>query len=238
MNSANEKKAAVLVHGFLGHAGIFDFLLPVLQKNGWEPIALTLPGHGGDLAHFCRYGRSHWQQHVDGQLAQIGERYEKMAVVTHSMGGLLTLCSLRLPQKARVFALALPLRIRMKPSTVRNNLRALTPSTKTVTPQIEAARRQLGVSGLSPFNTAALLPNTLGLLQLVRLARRRLKNGFTNPLTAVYSAGDGLVSPRSKKLLEHLPNVRFVTLQESEHFYFSPPEHAAVTDALEQFLSF
>ena len=57
---------------------------------------------------------------------------------------------------------------------------------------------------------------------------------MTNALTAVLSANDGVVSPRSEKLLQQ-DNANIVRLKESEHFLYTHPERAVILEELRDF---
>jgi len=95
----------LLVHGLAEHAGRYEHVARRLVDAGYRVTFLELRGHGeseGQRGH-----THHWHRYVeDLQLAGSMIR-QPLAIVAHSMGGLVTLDALREPFLPRVVGVAL-----------------------------------------------------------------------------------------------------------------------------------
>ena len=101
----NGARDILLVHGLAEHAGRYEHVAARLVEGGYRVTLLELRGHGeseGQRGH-----TRHWHRYVeDLQLA--GSVVQRpLAIVAHSMGGLVTLDALREPYVPRVVGVAL-----------------------------------------------------------------------------------------------------------------------------------
>jgi len=83
---ANNKNSAtiVLVHGAWSDATAWQGVIPILEAQGHEVIAVNLPGHGSDTTSFANISL---QSYVDAVKNAIGDR-KNVVLVGHSMAGL------------------------------------------------------------------------------------------------------------------------------------------------------
>jgi pimeloyl-ACP methyl ester carboxylesterase len=83
---ANNKNSStiVLVHGAWSDATAWQAVVPVLQAQGHEVIAVNLPGHGSDATSFAGISL---KSYVDAVKNAIGER-KNVVLVGHSMAGI------------------------------------------------------------------------------------------------------------------------------------------------------
>jgi alpha-beta hydrolase superfamily lysophospholipase len=97
----------LVVHGLAEHASRYNYVASALVARGWRVSVLELRGHGhsgGKRGHVQR-----WQEYVDDVSAAVPTMAADYAMLAHSMGGLVTLESLRLGLKPRRVALSNPL---------------------------------------------------------------------------------------------------------------------------------
>lgn len=220
--------AVLFCHGFMGSARQFDFLLPVVERCGWIAEAITLPGHGSDIAGFAAANEREWQATVDARIDAMRQTCDALVLVGHSMGGLLLVNSaVRDPSKiAGVLAIALPLRIRLTWRAAAERLKLLRPERDGEDERIACLRQMGGVSGLTAMNSVRTLPNTIGLLRVMRGTRRALPS-LNVPLILLQSGGDEIVSPASERVARKLlPATESVPLPESGHVWYSPADRA------------
>ncbi len=224
------KRAALLVHGFMGKSGQFAFLDGALKDAGYDVHALTLAGHGGTLDEFTRHGRADWRRSVDESLARLREEYDEIHIVGHSMGGLLAVnAAAQNPDKLeRITALALPLFLKLTARGFHIRVRTLGKPREDDGDEVRAARALCGVAGITLWNAPRLLPNTFGLFAVMRRTRGALLR-LTVPLTVVNSKNDELVSNRALAFVrDALPGCETVELGESSHFWYSDADRAAI----------
>lgn len=97
----------LVVHGLAEHAGRYAHVARAFASRGWRVSVLELRGHGhsgGKRGHVMR-----WQEYVDDVSAAVKTISPDYAILAHSMGGLVTLESLRLGLTPRRVALSNPL---------------------------------------------------------------------------------------------------------------------------------
>ncbi len=85
----------MLVHGLAEHAGRYGHVAEALAGRGWRVTLVELRGHGeseGRRGHVTA-----WQDYLDDFQAAYSQLGSKVAVVGHSMGGLVTLSALASP---------------------------------------------------------------------------------------------------------------------------------------------
>ena len=78
------KKSIVLVHGAWMDASVWYKVTPWLEQQGFEVIAVNLPGHGSDTTPFDKITMD---TYVDAVKTAIGDR-EKVILAGHSMAGM------------------------------------------------------------------------------------------------------------------------------------------------------
>ena len=87
----NDDIGVVLVHGFTGSAFEVRYLGEQLARAGYSVRAPLLPGHGTSLADLDRTTWKDWTEAVERAVDAMRVRYQRVAVVGQSLGGLLAL---------------------------------------------------------------------------------------------------------------------------------------------------
>ena len=102
--------AVLFIHGILGTPRHFDFLLPLLPGT-WSRRAILLPGHGGSCRDFARSSMEEWKACCEKAFTELAAEHERVLLVGHSMGTLLSVyLAEKYPEKVgSIFALAMPL---------------------------------------------------------------------------------------------------------------------------------
>ncbi|MGI6005153.1 MAG: alpha/beta hydrolase [Christensenellales bacterium] len=227
-------KAIVFLHGHMGSSAQFEQWLPMIGAGGADVHNASLPGHGSTLDEFVKNGRGEWEKCVADLLNDLRSRYEGIFMVGHSMGGLLSVCAaVQAPQKIEaVVAIALPLQIKLSYEGLKIRFLSVCPQKPDEDPRICAARQFCGVGGLTAWNAFRLLPNTVGLLKMIRHTRRALDR-LTVPLTVINSAGDEVVSEKSLRIVrDKLPRADIVELKASSHFLYTPEESRKIVSVI------
>ena len=229
------KVAVLMIHGICGTPNHFRALLPLQDQvpGEWSVYNIVLDGHCKGVKDFGKSSMRKWQAQVQEAYAELSRTHEKVILVGHSMGTLLSIqASLQMPEKtAFLFLIAVPLRVGIKGFGARNIIRH--------------ARGKLDMS--DPMQ--AVLPQVCGIamtkkwwqygrwiprfVELIHQMRRtgRLANQISVPAIAYQSKVDELVSRRSKAILEKCGKVQVHELQQSTHFYYDPQEILLVQQA-------
>lgn len=232
MSDSKNQAAAVFLHGFLGGPQQFDFLLPAAKKHGYDPLPLLLPGHGGEYRAFLGSDRTAWEAYVTAELGKLRGRYERLLLVGHSMGGLLSIRAAL--DDARgicgIFAIALPLHLYVSHKGMHTNWKHVTGLGKADV-YTQAARSCCSVAGITVWNAPLMLPRIIDLTALSTKARRGL-NGLNVPLTILHSQQDEWVSARSLKSATKRCSTEpeILLLSESGHFFYTEADKQRISD--------
>lgn len=216
-----QRCAVLFIHGHMGSMRQFEPVEALVAGDGVDTLRISLPGHDCAIGEFRRSKLRHWQSCVDAAAQSLSRSHERVVLVGHSMGGLLSICACAngIPNVAGIVAVALPLRIRLTREAIRVRLAVMSDAPET-TQAASEARRLCGVSGIRPQNALSLLPNAIELLRAMNRAKRDLPS-IKAPLTAMFASGDEIVSPRSAEMLRRLcPAAEVTILPDSTHFHY------------------
>lgn len=219
------KRAVVFVHGHMGRSSQFKMLIEALPvQRSTDLHNLVLPGHESGLQAFAGKSKNDWQDFVQASLMKLRSEYDELILIGHSMGGLLLIQSaVKCPDKIQsVHAIALPLFIKI---TIRGMMIRLGTITNLPSnPGIAVAKQMSGVSGISFLNSYKLIPNTVGLLRIMKETRKDLP-AISVPLTIYNSTNDEIVSMRSIDFVQRVcPKAEIVTLRKASHFDYPVDE--------------
>lgn len=229
-------KAAVLfVHGIVSTPRFFDDFAAAVPAD-WSVHSILLPGHGGTVRHFGRHGAKEWTAHVRAALDELRQTHERVCIVGHSLGTLLSIRA-AVADSTRIAGLLLlcvPVRIWPRPSALLHN-----------------ALKGIGLAE----NNAALhtyygteqdwriwryigwIPRYLELFRESAAARRELPR-LTVPTLVYMAAKDELVSLRGEKDMAENPCITLRRLPASMHHEFPPEDKAALLEALREVCGF
>lgn len=237
MHDQKSRAAAVFLHGFLGGPQQFEFLLPVAKEHGYDPLPLLLPGHGGDYRAFLRNGKNAWEAYVAAELDKLRKQYERLLLVGHSMGGLLSIRSALNDARGicGIFAIALPLHLYVSRKGMLTNWKHVTGLGK-ADPYTQAARSCCSVTGMTVWNAPMMLPRIMDLVSLSAQARRGLGRLHV-PLIILHSQQDEWVRARSIQTAAKRCSIapEILLLSESGHFLYTEADRQRISDRFSAF---
>lgn len=231
------RRAIVMIHGFMGSPAQFNPLLDRLDPADGDLHVLTLPGHEKDLRAFAASGRTEWLEMTQTFVRTLQASYDELVLVGHSAGGLLAIqAAVQDPRKINgIVAIALPLAVRPTLFGLTVWIRTISRPRPDEPAAVTAARNFCGVRGVTLINSIRLLPNTIGLLRLIRQTRLILPQ-LTNRLMVITSINDEIVSGRSFRQLTRLrPQTTMIQLKTARHFWYPDDALNRITDAIRQF---
>ncbi len=82
--------AVLFVHGFVGGSNNFEQMPDLLAQRGWRVRVMRLPGHGTSPRDFARQAPGDLIAAVRKEADALKQRYAKLVLVGHSMGGALS----------------------------------------------------------------------------------------------------------------------------------------------------
>ena len=189
--------------------------------------SILLDGHGGTLRDFERTDREKWETQVECEVARVCKQFDRVVIVAHSMGCMLTANAIvkqGLEHKiAAMLFLGAALYPKCDPPIVQTSFNMVFGDPARDNPRTAAARLRCGVTvHKRVWEYLACIPRFLDLFAIARYTRIRIAE-YDLPMIALQSRKDEVVRPRSIKPFLKNPHARGEFLMQSSHFYY-PPE--------------
>ena len=213
--------AVLFIHGILGTPDHFRGLIPLIPES-WSVHNILLDGHGGTVQDFAKASMQAWKEQVRRETETLAGRYENIIIAAHSMGTLLAIdAALAFPnQVSRLFLLAVPLKIFVKPSALSSSMKVVF---NRVSPDDGVALAAKEAYSIMPskrlWNYIKWLPRYLELFREARAAQS-VVGSLQLPCRVFQSGKDELVSRRSCEFLKRNPEITLSVLTNSGHFYY------------------
>lgn len=240
LESPENKGIVVFIHGFLGSPRQFDRFAQAVHQQGFSTAALLLPGHGCSAKDFGSGTFERWQSFVDAEVERFSQKYAKIWLVGHSMGGLLAINAAVKHSETvcGIFPIASPLKITIF-SMHALKVRAILLFYRKSHP-VKASYLSGCSVRLTPNMLWHIIKPFFELVRVMRVTRDNLPN-VRAPMIAAYSTSDELVSIKSLAMLKSgLDGVDFeeLLLSKSLHAYYTEDEAARIEQALVRFVSY
>jgi carboxylesterase len=229
----------VFIHGFLGGPGLYSSFAHAVNEAGYAAQTLLLPGHGSHSFEFARHTSLEWQEEVNTALKLRLTQYEKVVLVGHSLGGLLSINAAA--SESRVHGLVLwetPLRLRMSRKGIGNNLQVAFLPYRLRSPVAKAYSLANNVRFKTPLHYLLTVPRAMDLFPIMKAAERNLPM-IRCPVLLIQSSHDEIVHPCCMgRLQKGLVNAKVSTMElnASWHSYFPQEELGSIQDRLLAFL--
>ena len=221
----------LMVHGILGSPHHFDMLLPYIPED-WSFRSLQLDGHGGKVRDFRRTSREKWEAQVEREVADACASYERVVIVAHSMGCMLTanaVVKLHLEHKiGGMLFLGAALYPKCDPPVVRTAVRMLNfPPDDGEDACVAAARRCCGVD---VYKTPLCESNITQIKGLSFRASAHAGVGISR-MHRVFSFLRGLPHQRHRSLVRNDSFCSFYLLEDNDTITLSLPADAPAPKA-------
>ena len=229
----------VFVHGILGSPCSFRKMAERLHRQGLDCVALLLPGHGGSARQFSRAKAAQWPEYVKKRLSELRQRFQRIWLVGHSLGGLISLDCAASGLADGLVLLNAPLVFKASPKQIGFSLKIMIGAKEGNDPFLAAYRNDYSVCGAKLYEYPLWVRQFLGLFAYMGKIRRRLVD-VKGPVLVLQSARDESVPMRSAKLLmDGLVNAQaeLLVLEHSYHLYFPEGDEERVIEAVEGFLT-
>lgn len=221
-----QKTAILFVHGFMGCKRQFYSLRDELEGCGADMILHVLPGHDSTLEEFRKTDAGDWQQSVNNAVNNLAQKYDRILLVGHSMGGLLAVrTAIAEPKKVcGVVAIGFPVKINLKWQWLSLNLDASRPAKDGEDPRITAARTMSGVKIRTVGQYLSTAAQNMQFLKITRLTRKEI-HLLKAPLTVINFKKDEIVASSVPDFVHSkLPDAKVLILPNSYHFLFTDDE--------------
>ena len=231
----NADTIVVFSHGFIGSPNQFEEMAELAYEHKCSVLSLLLPGHGGEVKDFKKFGLDDWERHLESELRRVSASYEYIILVGHSIGGLLCL-NTSLDKNLKIKAVVLlssPLKLRysLKPLLIGMRLHLFSKHTNEL---LDTYRKSSSITGASMFHYLFWRKQITDIYRLMAKTKANLP-AVTVPTTVIYSTKDETVSPKSAGLFrDGLTNtdVNIIALHKSHHAFYPAVEKAVIHQEL------
>ena len=229
-------RAVLFIHGIVGTPNHFKNFLPLIPEN-FSVHNILLDGHGKGVKDFSKTSMKKWEAQIHTAVNALAEKHNEVFIVGHSLGSLLALeQAIKNPKVSKLFLLAVPLRLFIKPRMLINTLRIYFNKTEPEDAVLTAARNCYGIANdRNPFHYLGWIPRYLELFSKIRRTRKEIEL-IKIPCEAYQSARDEMVSKKAKDILLRNPNISVMELENAGHYYYPENEFALIKDGFIEFL--
>ncbi len=219
-------KAVLFIHGIVGTPNHFKALVPLVPED-ISVYNILLDGHGKGVKDFSKTSMEKWKAQVSIAVEELAQDHDSIYIVAHSLGTLLAIeQAVKCEKIAKLFLLAVPLKVSLKPKLFVNSLKVYFNRIDPQDEQLMAARECYSITNSkNPFLYVGWIPRYFELFSQIRYIRGMIDKLHT-PTLAYQSGKDEMVSHKSKETLAKNPDISVMELKNSGHFYYEKTDFA------------
>lgn len=228
----NADTAILLLHGICCTPRHYDWLVEQIPEN-YTVSNILFEGHGGSVSDFSKATMKKWKQQVEEEIQSLAAEHENIVVAGYSMGSLLALEAAQKHSEIKALLLMnVPFCPRVTLKMAWRSIRFSFGKVNENDPIDRCCINELGIK-LEPWlwKYLAWIPNFFELIKL-GFECRPIPAKLKIPCRAFLGGKDELVSPRSAKWLENLPNVEYTFFKDTGHFYYSDKVKETIAKSL------
>ena len=232
-NITPQKNIVIFIHGFMGSPRVFDHLAKQVKGCGYDIDLITIAGHDETIYKFFKTPSRMWSTSVEEYIDKMRLKYDNIVLITHSMGGLISVNHAvdNCDKIRHIIAIALPVNIMPRLRLVKACL-IYTFSKSSADKYVAAMRKQAGTHKITFYNSPLLLPKAIAFFRLSNLTKLKIHK-LTVPITVINSSDDEMVGRRSLWHIKRIKeNLNLIELKHSGHFWFEDNEREMVTKAV------
>ena len=229
-------KAILLIHGIVGTPNHFNSLLPIIPDT-MSVYNVLLDGHGKGAKDFSQTSMKKWETQIAVAVSELALNHNEIYIVAHSLGSLLAIeQAASNPKVSRLFLLAVPLKLFLKPKMFVNSFKVYFNKIDPTDAEALAAKACYGIDNdKNLLHYLGWIPRFLELFSKIRKTRD-LIGSVSIPCIACQSSKDEMVSGKSAILLAENPNISVTELKNSGHYYYHKDDFVVLKEAFEAFL--
>ena len=212
--------AVLFIHGIVGTPNHFSEFVSLVPES-FSVYNLLLDGHGKSVKDFSNTSMKKWVEQVDSVVQKLCLTHEEIYIVAHSLGTLLAIDqAIKYKKVCKLFLLAVPLRLSLKPKMPINSLKVYFDKIHSEDYEALAAKKCYGIEkDRNPFHYIGWIPRFLDLFSKIRQTRKII-NMLTTPCVVYQSKRDEMVSNKSIDYLKKNSYISIQELENSGHFYY------------------
>lgn len=233
---AHSDRAILFIHGIVGTPNHFNVFLPLVPEE-LSVYNMLLDGHGKGVRDFSQTSMQKWKDQVSSAVEELSKTHREIYIAAHSMGCLLAIeQAVNDPQITKLFLLAAPMKLRLKPKMFVNALKVYSGRIDPNDPELQAAKACYGIADdKNLLHYLGWIPRYLELFAQIRKVRKMIGQ-VKIPTVAYQSQKDEMVSRKAGKCLAESPKISVVELERSGHYYYEERDLIILREAFKKFI--
>ena len=231
----NADVAILFIHGIVGTPNHFNRFIKLIDDSV-SIYNVLLDGHGKGVKDFSKTSMTKWRKQIAETVEKLANEHEKIYIVAHSLGCLLSIeQAVSCPKVEKMFLLAVPLKVFLKPKAVLTALRVYRDKISSDDAPMLAAKECCGVEhDKNILSYLGWIPRFVELLCYIKEIRKSVKE-ISITCFAYQSRNDELVLKSAGKLLEENALICVKELKNSGHYYYEKEDFTLLE---KEFLNF
>ena len=230
-------KAVLFIHGILGTPDHFGDFIPLVPQD-MSVHSILLDGHGKGVRDFSKTSMQKWEAQVSLAIRELERDHGEIYIMAHSLGCLLAIGqAVHDPKIQKLFLLAVPLKLSLKPKLFVNSLNVYFGKGAPEDEELAAARKCYGITDSKNILLyLGWIPRFLELFS--KMAEiRKLIGSVAVPCIACQSMKDEMVSKKCADILRNDPGIKVLELENSGHYYYEKDDLSLIKDEFAKFLT-
>ena len=230
----SKKNVVAFIHGIFASPSQYKELIIKISALDYSVYALSLYPQSPKPKEYLKLNKDSWNEQVNETLDLLLRKYENVYIISHSLGGLLSIEYKHINRIKKLILWAPALKPKVTFQSIRVGLLNMQKPNKDE--YLEFCRTKNSISQSSLVDRAYLIKPTLHLMYNIVNAKKKLKDVHI-PTLVIVSKKDESVQFSTGKLVEKkmdCDNFRLLELEKSYHNAFSDDEielaHSQIID--------
>lgn len=232
----NADTAILFVHGIIGSPNHFEKYVPLVPDDV-SICNFVIDGHCGSVEDFSKSSLQSWETSFHRIVEELSETHERIYVVGHSMGTLLTMHeSLKNSKIVGAFMLNVPITIYVHPKMVPVSFRIVFDKIPENNQYLVDMVNCYGID--KDKNILKYIPWVMRFVELSYLVHktRRILKDVKIPCVAFQGMKDEVVFPSSARYLKKHSSITVNVLEYSGHYHYDEKDMNYLLDEFKKFI--
>ena len=233
----SKQHVVAFIHGIFSSPTQYEELIEQFEKFDYSIYAISLQPHSEDPKEYLNLHKDSWIEQVNETLDLLLRKYENVYIISHSLGGLLSIEYEHINQIKKLVLWAPALKPKVTFKSIRIGF--MSSDKHQDDEYLEFCRTKGSVTPRNLAEKAYLLKPTLHLMYNVKNARKKLKDVHI-PTLVIISKKDESVQFSTGKLTEKemdCSEFRLLELKNSYHNDFSEEERELAYTQIIEFIT-
>ncbi|ONI46159.1 hypothetical protein AN640_03770, partial [Candidatus Epulonipiscium fishelsonii] len=184
------------IHGIFGSPNQFKHIAEMLYDCGYDCKAILLPGHGGSVEDFSKTSYKIWSNYAKTQISIMKDKYDKLVLIGHSMGGLFCLNFAEEFKVDGIILINTPMKVKISLKQLRVCMKVVFSKKNTTQKFTQTHEKMFSIKKGIWYKYIKWIKPLLGVVKLIFITRKILPS-VTIPTLIIQSEKDETVNYKS-----------------------------------------